>query len=84
MLGGVQATLDILTAVQVAAANNVNDCERLVRTVKRTRMKYMTAENYHYYHYIQEGKLGKIFYAESEYIHQIRGLLRDPRTGKLH
>ena len=75
---------------EVTAVNTIKDCERLVQTVKRTKMKYMMAENYFYFHYvqewkkiIQEGKLGKIFYAESECIHQIRSLLRDPKTGKL-
>jgi len=72
------------------ATNTVEDCERLVETVKRTGMKYMMAENMCYFHFIrewkkmiQEGKLGKIFYAEGEYIHQIRRLLRDPKSGDL-
>jgi len=75
---------------EVTAANKVEDCERLVRTVKKTGMKYMMAENYYYFHYIREwekmireGKLGRIFYAEAEYVHQIRHLLRDPETGQL-
>jgi len=75
---------------EVTAANTVKDCERLVKTVKKTGMKYMMAENYYYYHYMQEwqkmirqGKLGRLFYAEAEYVHEIRRLLRDPETGKL-
>lgn len=75
---------------EVTAADKVEDCKRLVQTVKRTGMKYMMAENYYYFYFIQqwekmiqEGKLGKIFYAEAEYVHQIRGLLRDPGTGEL-
>lgn len=74
---------------EVTAADTVKDCERLVHTVKRTGMKYMLAENMCYVHFIrewhkivQEGKIGKIYYAEGEYIHQIRNLIRDPETGK--
>jgi predicted dehydrogenase len=75
---------------EVTMANNVKDCEMVVRTARKTGMKYMMAENYYYFHYIQEwrkmikeGRLGRIFYAEAEYVHQIRDLLRDPKTGKL-
>jgi predicted dehydrogenase len=75
---------------EVTAANSIKDCERLVHAVKKTGMKYMMAENYYYYNYIQEwkklinqNKLGKIIYAEAEYVHKIRELLKDPKTGKL-
>lgn len=75
---------------EVGMATTVKDCDRIVQTVKRTGMKYMMAENYYYYNFIQEwkkiireGKLGMIFYTESEYVHQIRDFLRDPKTGKL-
>jgi predicted dehydrogenase len=63
---------------EVVMADNVKDCERIVRTARKTGMKYMMAENYCYFHYIQEwkkligeGALGKIFYAEAEYVHQV-------------
>ena len=75
---------------EITAANNVKDCERLVQTVKRTGMKYMLAENNCYIHFmrewikmVREGRLGRIYYAEAEYVHQIRDLLRDPATGIL-
>lgn len=75
---------------EVTAANTVEDCERLVRTVKKTGMKYMLAENMCYVHFIREwtqmireGRLGKIYYAEGEYVHQIRHLIRNPETGQL-
>jgi predicted dehydrogenase len=71
------------------AAYTVDDCERLVDTVKRTGKTYMMGENYCYFHYIREwkqmieqGKLGQIFYAEGEYLHEIVNLLVDPETGK--
>ena len=73
------------------AAYTVDDCEYLVKTVRRTGKVYMMAENYCYFHYVREwkhlidqGKLGKIFYAEGEYIHEIENLLIDPVTGERH
>lgn len=63
---------------EVVMADNVKDCERVVRTARKTGMKYMMAENYCYFHYIQgwkkmieEGALGRIYYAEAEYLHQV-------------
>jgi predicted dehydrogenase len=71
------------------AAYSVADCERLVDTVKRTGKAYMMAENYSYFDYIRAwkklidaGKLGKIHYAEGEYLHEITDLLVDPKTGE--
>jgi predicted dehydrogenase len=62
-----------------------------VDAVKRTGMKYMMAENYCYFHYISEwkkiveqGKLGRIFYAEGEYIHEIVNLLVNKDTGQYY
>ena len=72
------------------AAYTLQDCEDIVNAVKRTGMTYMMAENYCYFHYIREwkkmieqGRLGKVFYAEAEYIHEIVSLLVDEKTGKL-
>jgi predicted dehydrogenase len=71
------------------AAYTVDDCARLVDTVKRTGVIYMMAENYCYFHYIREwqkivdqGKLGEIYYGEGEYLHEIQHLLVDPETGE--
>jgi predicted dehydrogenase len=57
--------------------------------VKKSGRTYMMAENYCYFHYIREwqklvaaGKLGKIYYAEGEYLHEIIGLLVNAKTGK--
>lgn len=75
---------------EVTAANTIEDCKKLIHAVKRTGMKYMMAENMCYVHFIREwmkiiqsGKLGRIYHAEAEYIHEIRSLLRDPASGKL-
>ena len=70
------------------AAYTLADCERLVQAVHKSKRVYMMAENYCYFHYIREwkrlidqNKLGKIFHAEGEYLHEITDLLIDPQTG---
>ncbi|MEM2702910.1 MAG: Gfo/Idh/MocA family oxidoreductase [Candidatus Bathyarchaeia archaeon] len=75
---------------EVTAAHDVRACRELVHVAKKTGMKYMLAENMCYVHFIREwtemikeGRLGRIYYAEGEYIHQIRRLLRDPSSGNL-
>ncbi len=71
------------------AAYTIDDCAKVVDAVKRTGRHYMMAENYCYFHYIREwkklvdaGKFGRFFYAEAEYVHEIKDLLHDPETGK--
>ncbi len=73
------------------AAYTLDDCRAIVDAVRRTGRKYMMAENYTYYHYIRQwkklidaGRLGEIFYAEGEYVHEIIDLLVDPETGEYH
>lgn len=70
-------------------AYTVKECEKALKAVKKSGRSYMMAENYCYFHYIREwkkivdaGKLGKIYYAEGEYIHEIVNLLVDRNTGK--
>ena len=74
---------------EVTAAWTVDECEHIVNTVKRTGQIYMLAENNCYLHYIRQwkgwidqGRLGDIFYAEAEYIHDIRKLLWDESSGE--
>jgi len=73
------------------AAYTVEECARIVAAVKRTGKHYMMGENYCYFHYVREwkkiideGKLGKIFYAEAEYVHEIVRLLVDSETDGYH
>jgi predicted dehydrogenase len=73
----------------VPACHTLEEAQALKDTKERTGLKYMMAENYYYFNFIQEWKgiirgekLGRIFYAESEYVHPIRDILRDPKTGK--
>ena len=74
---------------EVTAAWTIDECEQIVETVKRTQKVYMLAENNCYLHYIRQWKewiearrLGDIFYAEAEYIHDIRHLLWDESSGE--
>ena len=74
---------------EVTVTNIIADCERIVNTVKRTKKTYMMAENYIYAHRIREWKkifdqekLGKVYYAEGEYVHEIRDMVIDKKTGK--
>lgn len=74
---------------EVTAAWTIEQCEQIVDTVKRTRQVYMLAENMCYQHFIREwkgwidaGRLGDIYYAEAEYIHNIRQLLWDRASGE--
>ena len=39
---------------EVTAATTVEDCERIVETVRRTGLVYMMGENCCYYHYIRQ------------------------------
>jgi len=73
------------------AAYTLGECERIVEAVKRAGLTYMMAENYCYFHYIRQwhdlirqGKLGGVFYAEAEYVHEIEDLLIDRGTGAYH
>lgn len=71
------------------AAYTIGECEKIVDAVRNTGKIYMMGENYIYFHYIQEwkkmieaGKLGDIFYAEGEYVHEIVNLLIDEKSGE--
>jgi predicted dehydrogenase len=74
---------------EVTAAATLEDCARIVEAARRTGQVYMMAENSCYVHYIREwqvlvgaGRLGAIFYAECEYIHNIQHLLFDDSSGE--
>jgi predicted dehydrogenase len=73
------------------AAYTVEDCARIVAAVKQSGKTYMMAENYCYFHYVRQwqdivkqGKLGPIYYAEAEYVHEIEDLLINKDTGEYY
>ncbi len=70
---------------EVPAAWTLEECEALAEAVRRTGRVYMMAENMNFYHYVQDwktkiqsGAIGRVFYAEAEYIHDCRKLMRGP------
>ncbi len=72
---------------EVTAADTIEGCENIFNVVKRSKYKYMMAENCIYMHFCQQwkkyvdaGKLGPIYYAEADYVHEIRNLVIDPAT----
>ena len=74
---------------EVTAASTIEDCRRIVDAVGRTRKIYMLAENCVYWPFVQEwkrmveaGRIGRVFYAECEYLHPIPGLIVDSKTGE--
>lgn len=71
------------------AAYTLEDCARLADTVRRSGKLYMMAENYCYFDYIRQwkqmieaGRLGRIVYAEAEYLHEIVPLMINRQTGE--
>ena len=74
---------------EVTMAYRLEDCQKIIDTVRQTGKIYMMAENNTYLQYmrqwiewIHQGKIGQIFYAEAEYIHNIQNLLIDEKSGE--
>ena len=73
---------------EVPAVGTLEEAEQLTSTVEQTGKKYMFAENVNYYpavrmmdEFAKEGKLGKLIYAEGEYIHDCRSMMKDRDDG---
>lgn len=67
---------------EVTASNTIESCQQMVDAVRRAKTKFMLAENCNYMDfaiewdkYIKAGKIGTPFYAEADYLHEIRGLV---------
>jgi len=76
---------------EVTAATSIDECEELFKAARRSKAKYMMAENCCYYHYIREWKsiiekavIGEVYYMEAEYLHEIRNLLYNKSTGEIY
>ncbi|MGQ9552619.1 MAG: Gfo/Idh/MocA family protein [Anaerolineae bacterium] len=71
---------------EVTLANSIQECTDIVRAVQaHPKQKFMLGENDCYLAHImawqkmwQDGLLGDFMYAEAEYVHDIRYLLRNP------
>jgi predicted dehydrogenase len=74
---------------EVPAAHSIEDCWRIVAAQERSGKVYQLAEQIRYAGFVEawqklvaEGALGKITYAEGQYLHYIpERMLRDPKTG---
>jgi len=69
---------------EVIIANSMDECESLVKAVEKSKKKYMLAENCCYWYFVEkwrelvaDGKIGNPIYAEAEYVHDTRSLMRD-------
>ncbi len=74
---------------EVTVSNTIEGCQAVLDAARKSKGKYMLAENYIYFPYIQQwkkyidaGKMGRIHYAEAEYVHDIRNLLFDTESGE--
>jgi predicted dehydrogenase len=70
-------------------AYTVEDCQAIIDAERRAGRVYMMAENYTYFHYMDEwrakvaaGSIGELTYAEGEYLHEIADRMIDPSTGE--
>ena len=68
---------------EVPATWSLDECAALVAAVASSGRVYMMAENMNFFHYITEwkkciqgGEIGHVFYAEAEYIHDCRHIMR--------
>jgi predicted dehydrogenase len=67
---------------EVPMATTLEDCEKIVRTVEKSGLKYMMGENVRWFPIIEtikklasDGRVGEFFYAEAEYFHNIEPML---------
>lgn len=86
-VAALEAGKHVLSAVPVALT--LEDCRRVIHAVETTGRAYMLAENWPYTPSILEarrryaaGEFGRLFYAEAEYIHDLRSYEVDPDGSK--
>lgn len=67
---------------EVTASDSVESCIKMVDAVRKSKTKFMLAENCCYMQFaidwnkdIKAGKIGTPFYAEADYVHEIRSLV---------
>ncbi len=68
---------------EVPIANSLEECEALARAARKSSSKFMFAENCNYWYFVEKwreivagGRFGKPTYAEAEYVHNCRGIMR--------
>ena len=72
---------DIHVLCEVTAAVSLKECQALVAAASCSRAVYMMAENCNYYRpnvlvaeLVRRGLFGEVYYAEGEYLHELKGL----------
>lgn len=72
---------DIHVLCEVTAGVSVEECRELVAAAGRSKAVYMMAENYTYRkpnvlvrELVRRGLFGEVYYAEGEYLHELKGL----------
>lgn len=72
---------DMHALSEVPAAVSIEECKALVQAAKRSKGVYMMAENYTYMRpnvivreLVRKGLFGETYYAEGEYLHELRAL----------
>ncbi len=72
---------DVHVLSEVTAAVSVDECQALVRAASASHAVYMMAENYTYMkpnvmvkEMVQQGLFGEVYYAEGEYLHELKDL----------
>ena len=72
---------DIHVLSEVTAGVNIQECRHLVETAKQSAAVYMMAENYTYIksnvlvrELVNRGLFGHVYYAEGEYLHELKEL----------
>lgn len=70
---------------EVPAATTIEECRLLVEAARASRAKYMMGANTNFWAFVEswremvrQGRIGKVIYAEAEYIHDIYELRRTP------
>lgn len=76
----------IHTLSEVTAATTLKECRELLKAAKESKAFYMMAENYVFSKenclvkaLVEKGFFGELYYAEGEYIHDVKDLLQDEK-----
>ena len=77
---------DIHVLCEVTAGVSIEECKAVVEAEKKSRAVYMMAENYTYMkenalvkNLVDSGLFGEIYYAEGEYLHELKWLAEDTK-----
>lgn len=71
---------------EVTAAVSVDECKALVKAAAKSKAIYMMAENYTYTKHnvlikelVRQGLFGEVYYAEGEYLHELKWLAEETK-----